>query len=607
MPLNSRAVYSRQNPDFAPFASRRSTVHSSKGIVTCTQPLAAAAGQKILNAGGNAADAAVAVAAALNVTEPSSTGIGGDCFALYYDAETKKIHALNGSGRYPANVTLEKIRADLKAGPDDVGGIPMHSVLAVTVPGAAAGWVDTVEKYGSGKISLEQILAPAIELAEEGFPVSELSGYFWHESESLLRKASPNFREILKKDAKAVGGARPPLAGEIMKNPNMAQTFRALAAEGKKGFYEGRVAEEIVKVIQDLGGYMTLEDLKYHAETGTQETEAISLKFSGQDITDKQQAGTDGDEPNQGVEIWEHPPNGQGIVALMALGILQELEKTGKIPSFKEEQHNSAEYLHAIIESLRIAFADASWWVTDPDVENVPTKDLLSPAYLAERAKLFDPTKASDILGHGSPAHNHCDTVYFAVTDKFGNGISFINSNYAGFGSGIIPRGCGFTLQNRGANFSLAADHPNVLAPHKRPYHTIIPAMITNVSDGSLHSVYGVMGGFMQPQGHVQVLLNMLSFNYHPQAALDAPRICIAAGNAELGKALDRTVYVEEGVSEGAVEGLRRLGHKVKVLTGWERGMFGRGQIIRVHYDEGKLVYSAGSDLRGDGIAIPVV
>ncbi|CEN59573.1 Putative Gamma-glutamyltranspeptidase [Aspergillus calidoustus] len=392
-----------------------------------------------------------------------------------------------------------------------------------------------------------------------------------------------------------------------MKNPNMAQTFRALATEGKKGFYEGRVAQEIVKVIQDLGGYMTLEDLKYHAETGTQETEAISLKFNGQDITEKQQAGTDGEEPNQGVEIWEHPPNGQGIVALMALGILQELEKTGKIPSFKEEQHNSAEYLHAIIESLRIAFADASWWVTDPDVENVPTRDLLSRAYLAERAKLFDPTKASGILDHGSPAHNHCDTVYFAVTDKFGNGISFINSNYAGFGSGIIPRGCGFTLQNRGANFSLAADHPNVLAPRKRPYHTIIPAMITNVSDGSLHSVYGVMGGFMQPQGHVQVLLNMLAFNYHPQAALDAPRVCIAAGNAELGKALDRTVYVEEGVSERAVEGLRKLGHRVKVLTGWERGMFGRGQIIRVHYDEGRLVYSAGSDLRGDGMAIPVV
>ncbi|KAL4990429.1 nucleophile aminohydrolase [Aspergillus falconensis] len=606
MPLNSKAVYSRQNPDFAPFASRRSTVHSTKGIVTCTQALAAAAGQKILSEGGNAADAAVAVAAALNVTEPSSTGIGGDMFCLYYDAATKKIHSLNGSGRYPGAATLEKIRADLNAKPDEAGGIPMHSPLAVTVPGAAAGWVDTVEKFGSGKLSLGQILRPAIELAEEGFAVSELASYFWHESESLLRKASPNSHEMLKADPKAQDGYRSPLPGEILKNPTMAQTFRSLAADGKKGFYEGRVAQEIVNVIQSLGGYMTLDDLKAHAETGTQETEVISLKFSGQSITDKQTAGTDG-ETNQGVEIWEHPPNGQGIVALMALGILQELEKTGKIPSFTEEQHNSAEYLHAIIESLRIAFADASWFVTDPDTTPVPTKQLLSPSYLAERAKLFNPSAASDILDHGSPAHNHCDTVYFAVTDSAGNGISFINSNYAGFGSGIIPKGCGFTLQNRGANFSLSPDHPNVLAPGKRPYHTIIPAMITNVSDGSLHSVYGVMGGFMQPQGHVQVLLNMLAFGYHPQAALDAPRICIAAGNPEIGKQVDRTVYVEEGISEGAVEGLRKLGHQVKVLKGWERGMFGRGQIIRCHHDGGKLVYSAGSDLRGDGMAVPVV
>ncbi|KAL4788204.1 nucleophile aminohydrolase [Aspergillus varians] len=610
MPLNSKAVYSRQNPDFAPFSSRRSTVHSTKGIVACTQPLAAAAGQKILNEGGNAADAAVAVAAALNVTEPSSTGIGGDMFCLYYDAKTKKIHSLNGSGRYPANVTLEKIRADLNAGPNEAGGIPMHSVLAVTTPGAAAGWVDTVEKFGSGKLTLEQILQPAIELAEDGFPVSELASYFWHESEHLLWKASPNAHEMLKADPKAKDGFRSPLPGEIMKNPTMAQTFRALAAEGKKGFYEGRVAQEIIKVIQDLGGYMTLDDLKSHSTTGTQETEAISLKFDGQNIINKQTAGTDnpdGTTPNQGVEIWEHPPNGQGIVALIALGILQELEKTNKIPSFTESQHNSAEYLHAIIESLRIAFADASWWVTDPDVEPVPTSSLLDPSYLASRAQLFNPAAASDILDHGSPAHNHCDTVYFAVTDSAGNGISFINSNYAGFGSGIIPRNCGFTLQNRGANFSLSPSHPNVLVPGKRPYHTIIPAMITNASDGSLHSVYGVMGGFMQPQGHVQVLLNMLAFNYHPQAALDAPRVCIAAGNPELGKKLDRTVYVEEGISDEAVEGLRKLGHQVKVLKGWERGMFGRGQIIRCHHEEGRVVYSAGSDLRGDGMAVPVV
>lgn len=606
MPLNSKAIYSRLNPDFVPFTSRRSTVHSTNGIVTCTQPLAAAAGQRILKGGGNAADAAVAVAAALNITEPSSTGVGGDMFCLFYDAKTKKVHSLNGSGRYPANASLEQVRSDLNVGPNDAGTIPMKSVLAVTTPGAAAGWVDTVEKFGSGRLSLEQILLPAIELGEKGFPVSELSSFFWREGEDLVRQASPNAREMLKPDQKARDGFRAPLPGEILKNPTLAQTFRSLAANGKKGFYEGRVAEEIVKVVQDLGGYLTLDDLKYHAETGTQETEAISLKFSGQSITEKQAEGTD-NEVNQGVEIWEHPPNGQGIVALMALGILEELEKLGKIPKFTEAQHNSAVYLHAIIESLRIAFADASWWVTDPDVEKVPSSELISQSYLAERAKLFNAERATDIIDHGSPAHNHCDTVYFAVTDKEGNGISFINSNYAGFGTGIIPKGCGFTLQNRGANFSLSPGHPNVLAPRKRPYHTIIPAMITNISDGSLHSVYGVMGGFMQPQGHVQVLLNMLAFNYHPQAALDAPRICISAGSPELGKPVDRTVYVEEGISDEAIEGLKRLGHEVKVLSGWERGMFGRGQIIRCHYDDGQLVYSAGSDQRGDGMAIPVL
>ncbi|OJJ49225.1 hypothetical protein ASPZODRAFT_129638 [Penicilliopsis zonata CBS 506.65] len=542
-------------------------------------------------------------AAALNITEPSSTGIGGDMFCLFYDAKTKKIHAMNGSGRYPAEATLGQIRKDLNLSPDKAGRIPMTSVLAVSTPGAAAGWVDTVEKFGSGKLTMQQILAPAIEMGEEGFPVSELASYFWRESEQLIRDACPNFREMLKVDPKAKDGVRSPLPGEIMKNPTLAQTFRTLAAEGKKGFYEGRVAEELVRVVRDLGGYITLDDLKHHAQAGSQDVDAISLKFTGQNVIENQTPGTDG-ELNQGVEIWEHPPNGQGIVALMALGILEELERTGKIPRFTEEQHNSTEYLHAVIEALRIAFADASWWVTDPDVENVPSQDLISRPYLAQRAQLFSPDRAADLLDHGSPAHNHCDTVYFAVTDQDGNGISFINSNYGGFGTGIIPRGCGFTLQNRGANFSLQAGHPNVLAPRKRPYHTIIPAMITNIADGSLHSVYGVMGGFMQPQGHVQVLLNMLTFNQHPQAALDAPRICIAADSQDKRKPV---VYVEEGVKDETIQGLKRLGHHVKLLTGWERGMFGRGQIIRCHYDDGKLVYSAGSDPRGDGMAIPLL
>lgn len=544
-------------------------------------------------------------------------------FCLFYNAKTKKVHALNGSGRYPGNASLEKVRKDLGLAPGQPGKMPMLNALAATTPGAAAGWVDTIEKFGSGKLSLEQILQPAIELGEEGFPVSELSSQGvsiqfsttiapwyhkliraqWNESEKDIRNASPNFREMLKVDPSAKDGVRAPRPGEIMKNPTLAKTFRALAAEGKKGFYQGRIAESIVKVVQDLGGYMSLEDLAYHAETGTQEVDAISLKFTGQDIVSKATPGTDG-EANQGVEIWEHPPNGQGIVALMALGIMEELEKSGKIPKFTEAQHNSAEYLHAVIESLRIAFADAAWWVTDPDVESVPSQGLLDRAYLAERAKLFTPERAADILDHGSPAHNHCDTVYFAVTDNEGNGISFINSNYAGFGTAIIPAGCGFTLQNRGANFSLQEGHPNVLAPRKRPYHTIIPALITNIADGSLHSVYGVMGGFMQPQGHVQVMLNMLAFGYHPQAALDSPRFCLAAPNDE---STDRTVWVEEGISDATVEGLRRLGHKIEVLTGWKRSMFGRGQIIRSYYDDGKLVYAAGSDLRGDGMAFPLL
>lgn len=387
-----------------------------------------------------------------------------------------------------------------------------------------------------------------------------------------------------------------------MKIPTLARTFRTLAAEGKRGFYEGRIAEEIVKVVQELGGYITLEDLRSHAKIGSQETEPISLKFCGQNIGEKH--GT-ADGKADGVEVWEHPPNGQGIVALMALGILEELERTGKIPCFSQSQHNSVEYLHAVIESLRIAFADANWWVTDPDVERVPTKAMISRSYLAERAKLFDPNKASSHLGHGSPAHNHCDTVYFAVTDGEGNGMSFINSNFNGFGTSIIPKDCGFTLQNRGANFSLEAGHPNALAGGKRPYHTIIPAMITNF-DGSLHSVYGVMGGFMQPQGHVQVLLNMLAFNLNPQAALDAPRVCLSAGLPDNDEKFGRTVYLEDGISEETAKGLRKLGHRVEMLRGYSRAIFGRGQLIRCHRDDGKLVYSAGSDLRGDGMALPV-
>jgi gamma-glutamyltranspeptidase/glutathione hydrolase len=609
MPLHSTSIFPSADHKYSYFPSRRSTVHSAKGIVSSTQPLANACGLEILRKGGNCADAAVAIAAGLNITEPGNTGIGGDMFCLFYDAKTKKVSSLNGSGRAGAKCTLETVRKSLGIKDGETGHIPMSSVQAVTVPGAAAGWADTVARFGSGKVTLEEVLEPAAKLGEEGFPVSEISAGLWAGSEGLIRRASPNFAEILKKDPSAQDGCRPPRAGELMKNPTLANTFRTLGKHGKEGFYTGRIAEELVKVVNDLGGHLTLEDLKQHADLGSEDTEPISLKFRGQNSKNLHGEHMH-DKSSEGVEIWEHPPSGQGIIALMALGILQELEDAGQVPQFKPEDHNSAAYLHAVIEILRISFADANWWVADPKVYKVPTKGLLEPSYLAERAKLFDPKKASKHHDHGSPAHQHSDTVYFAATDSEGNGISFINSNYGGFGTCIVPKGCGFTLQNRGAGFALGpSDHPNVMAPNKRPYHTIIPALVTNVSDQSLHSVYGVMGGFMQPQGHVQVLLNQLIFNLTPQASLDSPRICIGAGMPEDGVEADKTVYLEDGIPEETVEGLKALGHKVKVLKGHDRKMFGRGQLIRWHVDpvDGEGMWSAGSDQRGDGAAAPML
>ena len=403
------------------------------------------------------------------------------------------------------------------------------------------------------------------------------------------------------------------MPGELFRNPTLANTFRLLARHGKKGFYQGEVAEALVKVVQDLGGHLDLEDLRHHMNTGSEEVPAVSLHFAGQGAALTQREGLHGgsslSEDQHSVQIWEHPPNGQGIVALMALGIFEELERTGKIRTFSQQEHNSADYLHAVIESLRIAFADANWWITDTNVHKVPTAELISRPYLAERAKLFNPFQAAGFIDRGSPAHNHSDTVYFAVADSLGNGISFINSNYGRFGTGIIPKGCGFTLHNRGCNFVLEEGHPNVYAPNKRPYHTIIPAIVTNPSDQSLHSIYGVMGAFMQPQGHVQVLLNMLTFNHDPQAALDAPRFCIGAGSPDLGDVTSRTIYLEEGIRENVAEELRKRGHKVEFTGGYQRlseDLFGRAQIIRCHVEDGKQVYSAGSDPRGDGAAFPV-
>ncbi|KAH9898097.1 gamma-glutamyltranspeptidase [Cubamyces lactineus] len=566
-----------EQPDFVPFRfpSRRSVVYGTKGVVAASQPLAVEAGLEILRKGGNAADAAVATSAALNVTEPSCCGIGGDAFCLFYDAQTKTVKALNGSGRSPAKLTIDHVRSQGVTG-DKIPNINLNSV---TVPGCAAAWVDTVESLGSGRLSVAEILEPAIRLAEEGFPVTEINSAQYQNSYELLKKASPNGDEMLL-DGKA------PLPGQFLKLPNLAKTFREVAEKGKDGFYKGRIAQAIVDLIQSKGGVMELEDLAQHK---TDFVEPIKYTF------------------NEEVTVYECPPNGQGITALLTLGILDNLEAQGKIGSLLEMEHNSAEYLHVLVEAMRLAFADSQYYVTDPNFSKIPVEELLSKEYLASRAKLIDTTKTNPQVVHGNPVHSS-DTVYFTVSDQWGNACSYIQSNYAGFGTAAVPKGCGFTLQNRGSNFNLNPKHPNALQGGKRPYHTIIPAMALRGQE--LFLSYGVMGGFMQPQGHVQVLLNLLR-GFTVQAALDAPRFCISAGSPVTESAqssesgdINSEVYFEEGISEEVIKKLREFGHDARPVTGPKRSMFGRGQIIQKLVDKsGKTVWAAGSDPRADGHA----
>ncbi|MHA1686459.1 MAG: gamma-glutamyltransferase [Candidatus Heimdallarchaeaceae archaeon] len=531
------------------FNSRRSVVYSKNGMVATSQPLASEIGIEILRQGGNAADAAVAIAAALNVTEPCSTGIGGDMFCLFYNDKTKTIQGINGSGRAPADLSIEKLE-ELGI----TGQVPPFSVHAITVPGAAAGWIDTLEMFGT--MSLREVLTPAIKLAEDGFPVAPITARAWKVGEKQL-KIGPYGDELLT-------NGHAPKAGQIMKNSNLAQTFKALIEHGKAGFYEGRIAESIIDLIQSMGGVMTLEDLKNHRSTVEK---PISTNYKG-------------------IDIWEIPPNGQGITALIALNILEEYD-------ISQFEHSSAQHLHLLIESLRLAFADTRWYVADPAVVEVPTKQLLSKEYAKKRRQLINLKKSNLGVKKGYPITNS-DTVYFCVVDKEGNACSFINSNYMGFGTGLVPKGCGFTLQNRGANFSLNKEHPNKLEPNKRPYHTIIPGMMT--IDGELFGPFGVMGGFMQPQGHVQVVVNMVDYGMNPQEALDAPRFCIIGGDSA-GK-----VALEEGIKVEVMSQLVDFGHNVVPTSGHRRAVFGRGQIIIREPETGVL--SAGSDPRADGMAI---
>ena len=534
------------------YTSRRSPVMGQGGMVASSQPLATAAGLEVLARGGNAADAAVATAAALNVTEPTSTGLGGDMFALYYEAASGSITALNGSGRAPAALSLDLLhRKGLEQLP------PFHP-YTVTVPGACAGWCDLLARHGS--LDLAVILAPAIRLAEEGFPVAPVTSHFWQ------RAAGRQLKEALNGLEMTIAG-RGPNPGEIFRNPGLARTLRTISAGGSQAFYQEEIGEAIIATLQQAGGCMQMADLAAHTSSWEM---PISVVY--------------GD-----LRLWECPPNGQGIAALIALNLLEGFD----LPA----DPLAAQRLHLEIEVMRLAFADTNWYVADPAVVQVPVDELISKDYARSRRAAIDPQRATLDQRRGAPVSGS-DTVYFCVVDKWGNACSFINSNYMGFGTGIVPKGWGFTLQNRGLNFSLEPGHPNALAPHKRPYHTIIPAMITREADGSLLGPMGVMGGFMQPQGHLQVFLG-LAQGLDPQTVLDMPRFCIEDGTA------GGVVALEEGIPDSVAADLAARGHNLRAVSGWERALFGRGQVILRDPVSGML--EGGSDPRSDGCAMAII
>ncbi|CDK28545.1 unnamed protein product [Kuraishia capsulata CBS 1993] len=584
------------------YPSRRSVVYSAKGIVASTQPLANAAGIKVLEKGGNCVDASVAVSAVLGLIEPASTGIGGDCFGLFYSAADKKVHGINGTGRSASALSLEHIQQNA---PQDITPqfrLKEDSIFQVNVPGLVAGWCDAVEKWGSGKVSMAEILAPAIDLAEEGAPVSSVSSYMWKKSESKLKSRNAGLTKEELLPILPDGGEHGPQPGTLYKNPKLARAFRLVAEHGKEGYYAGEIAEAIVHEISSRGGLVSLEDLSNHTSTFV---DPIGIELLGK-------------------KLWEIPPSGSGIVALLSLGLIKELDRQGKT-TLNGLKHNSVEYLHLVIETIKLAFKDSDEYVNDPaKFAAEPSFDsLLSAEYFQSRAEHYSSSSIIDnsVIRHGVPNPMFkSDTVYQTVTDKDGNAFSFINSVYRGFGSGYLVKDFGFCLQDRGGNFNCNPQSKNCIAGNKRSYHTIIPGMITSANE-ELYAAYGIMGGFNQPQAHVQVFLNMVLFGFDPQKALDAPRISLAAHpnhvHTDLGLGADgpasnavTLINAEDGIDLEVVAGLEKLGHVVHVAKGNSRSLFGRGQIVKKESGFSKdepLVWSGGSDMRGDGAAVALI
>jgi gamma-glutamyltranspeptidase/glutathione hydrolase len=553
------------DPDPDRFTSRRSTVYAPNGLVTTSQPLAAEAGVEILREGGNAFDAAVATAAALNVVEPTSTGLGGDVFALYRTADGE-VGAMRSCGGAPAEATIENVEAALREDenadqyyPESRGyatdspeeaGMPFLGPHAVTVPGTARGWEATVERLGD--LTLGDALRPAIEYATEGYPVSEIIAGHWTGAEDLF--TDEHAREAFLKDGRA------PQIGERMTLPRLGESMRKIAEQGADVVYEGEIAEQIAGEIQSKGGFMTVEDL---ADFEPEFIDPVSTTYNG-------------------AEIFELPPNNQGLIALEALNIAEELG-AGDHPL------DSPERVHYFAEAMKRAFHDGHRYITDPQFEQIPP--LASEEWAKERAEDVGETADHDVSFGVPDSHaEDADTVLLTVADDEGNLVSFINSRFAGFGSGVVAGDTGIALQNRGASFSLDPEHPNSLEPGKRPFHTLIPALAKFDEDD--WAAFGVMGGYMQPQGHAQVISNIVDYGLPLQAALDLPR----------WRYRESGELAVEGRLDGSVQSkLARKGHDVTVLP---PVMFGGAQITRLEgLESGEPVISGATEPRKDGNA----
>lgn len=529
----------------------RSEVIARNGMAATSQPLATQVALDVLKKGGTAVDAAIAANALLGLVEPTGNGIGGDIFAIIWDAKTQKLYGLNGSGRSPKTLSLDYFTDK------NLTSVPKYGALSVSVPGCVAGWYTLHQKFG--KVPMKDLLEPTIDYARQGYPVTEVIAFLWDEYAGTLSKYD-NYRKLY------MPNGRPPRKGEIFRNEDLAATLEQISKGGPKAFYEGEIARTISTAVKREGGFLSYEDLASHR---SEWMDPVSTNYRGYDV-------------------WEMPPNGQGIAVLQMLNILEgyDLKKMG---------FGSTPYLHSLVEAKKLAFEDRSAYYADMDFYEAPLAKLLSKAYAQERRSLIDSLKAGiytpGVMEGGS------NTIYLTTADKEGNMVSLIQSNFAGMGSGIVPDGLGFSLQNRGSSFTLTPGKPNTFAPAKRPFHTLIPGFITK--GGQPFVSFGVMGADVQPQGHVQIVTNLIDFGMNLQEAGDAPRISHVGSSGPSGEKAQGAgrVRLENGFSPEVILQLMKMGHDV----GYDLRGYGGYQAIM--YDPIQKVYYGASESRKDGQA----